>query len=95
LVWYRESSCPFGTEKSVHLQDAKSHWSLRNKTNSPEARVPLAWVEAYDINIWTHVAIYFPTEEYFAKHPEYYALVNGKRQPSQLCNTNEDVIAER
>ncbi|MEI6502021.1 MAG: DUF4838 domain-containing protein, partial [Armatimonadota bacterium] len=35
---------------------------------------------------------YFPTDQYFAEHPEYYSLVNGKRQPSQLCQTNEDVI---
>ena len=29
---------------------------------------------------------------YFEKHPEYYALRNGVRQPTQLCLTNEDVI---
>ncbi len=29
---------------------------------------------------------------YFAEHPEYYALVDGKRQPSQLCLTNPDVL---
>ena len=70
-----------------------STWSLRNKTNSPEARVPLAWGGSIRYQYLGHTsAIYFPTEEYFAKHPEYYALVNGKRQPSQLCNTNEDVI---
>ena len=28
---------------------------------------------------------------YFEEHPEYYALRNGKRQPTQLCLTNEDV----
>jgi len=33
-----------------------------------------------------------PPAQYFAQHPEYYALVNGKRQPSQLCTTNPDVI---
>lgn len=33
-----------------------------------------------------------PPAKYFAQHPEYYALVNGKRQPSQLCTTNPDVI---
>jgi hypothetical protein len=73
------------------MQD--SNWSLRNKTNTPHARVPLAWGGSIRYYGMGHTsASYFPTEQYFANHPEYYALVNGKRQPSQLCNTNEDVI---
>ncbi len=70
-----------------------SNWSLRNKTNTPQARVPLAWGGSLRFHHAAHTyAIYFPTEEYFGKHPEYYALINGKRQPTQLCHTNEDVI---
>jgi hypothetical protein len=69
------------------------NWSLRNKTNTPHARVPLAWGGSIRYHHMGHTyAAYFPTEQYFAAHPEYYALVNGKRQPSQLCHTNEDVI---
>jgi len=68
-------------------------WSLRNKTNTPHARIPRAWGGSIRYYHMGHTyARYFPTEEYFAEHPEYYALVNGKRQPSQLCHTNEDVI---
>jgi hypothetical protein len=68
-------------------------WSMRNKTNTPHARVPLAWGGSIRYYQMGHTyASYFPTEQYFAAHPEYYALVNGKRQPSQLCPTNEDVI---
>jgi len=33
-----------------------------------------------------------PASQYFAEHPEYFALRNGKRTPRQLCCTNEDVI---
>ena len=35
-----------------------------------------------------------PPEKYFKEHPEYFSLVNGKRQDgyAQLCCTNEDVI---
>ena len=29
---------------------------------------------------------------YFNSHPEYFALYNGERQPSQLCLTNENVF---
>lgn len=32
-----------------------------------------------------------PPQTYFEAHPEYYALVKGVRQPSQLCLSNEDV----
>ncbi len=68
-------------------------WSLRNKTNTPHARIPLAWGGSIRYHHMGHTyAAYFPTEVYFAEHPEYYALVNGSRQPSQLCHTNEDVI---
>lgn len=36
-----------------------------------------------------------PPSKYFAKHPEYYSLVNGRRlgHCSQLCLTNPDVLA--
>jgi hypothetical protein len=33
-----------------------------------------------------------PASQYFAAHPEYFALRKGKRKPSQLCSTNEDVV---
>jgi hypothetical protein len=70
-----------------------STWSLRNKTNTPHAQIPMAWGGSLRYHHMGHTyAAYFPTGQYFAEHPEYYALVNGKRQPSQLCHTNEDVI---
>lgn len=43
--------------------------------------------------IWGHSFFkIIPPKTYFATHPEYYALVNGKRQASQLCLSNEDVF---
>jgi hypothetical protein len=70
-----------------------TNWSLRNKTNTPHARIPLAWGGSLRYYNMGHTyAGYFPTQQYFAEHPEYYALVNGKRQATQLCHTNEDVI---
>ncbi len=32
-----------------------------------------------------------PAKTYFSTHPEYYAEVKGKRQPTQLCLSNENV----
>lgn len=33
-----------------------------------------------------------PPQQHFASHPEYFALWKGKRDPAQLCWTNEDAI---
>jgi len=33
-----------------------------------------------------------PAGKFFKTHPEYYALVKGVRQPTQLCLSNEDVF---
>jgi len=33
-----------------------------------------------------------PRERYFATHPEYYALVAGKRKPTQPCTSNPDLV---
>ena len=33
-----------------------------------------------------------PAKTFFKSHPEYYALVKGNRQPTQLCLSNEDVF---
>ena len=35
---------------------------------------------------------FLPYEVFFDKNPEYYALRNGKRLPTQLCLTNTDVL---
>ncbi len=40
----------------------------------------------------TLVNQYCKPEKYFDTHPEYYALVDGKRTASQLCLTNKDVL---
>ncbi|MCL4545158.1 MAG: DUF4838 domain-containing protein [Chloroflexi bacterium] len=33
-----------------------------------------------------------PATEHFASHPEYYALVDGRRQPTQLCLSHPEVF---
>ena len=39
----------------------------------------------------TLVNVFCKPSDYFDTHPEYFALVDGKRVPDQLCLTNEDV----
>lgn len=43
--------------------------------------------------VWGHSYFKFiPPKDYYPAHPEYFALVNGKRQPTQLCLSNEAVF---
>ncbi len=44
---------------------------------------PKMWGHTYDKLV--------PGKTYFKEHPEYFALVKGRRQPSQLCLANEEV----
>lgn len=68
-------------------------WSLHNRTNTPHARIPVSWGGSIRYHLMGHTyASYFPADKYFAEHPEYFALVNRKRQPTQLCCTNKDVV---
>ncbi|MFB6457385.1 DUF4838 domain-containing protein [Chitinophaga sp. Hz27] len=42
--------------------------------------------------LWGHSFFkIIPPQQYFAGHPEYFSLVNGSRQPMQLCLSNEQV----
>jgi hypothetical protein len=43
--------------------------------------------------MWVHTFNHLvPPEIYFKDHPEYYALRDGKRLPTQLCLTNPEVV---
>ncbi|WPQ62309.1 DUF4838 domain-containing protein [Chitinophaga sancti] len=43
--------------------------------------------------VWGHSFFKIvPPKTYFSAHPEYYALVDGKRQATQLCLSNEGVF---
>ena len=55
-------------------------WKLRNKVANPV------------VNHGHNLTNTLPPAVYFKKHPEYYALVNGKRRPTQLCTSNPNVI---
>lgn len=48
-------------------------------------------VEYLDRFAHTMTTVFCKSETYFADHPEYFALRNGKRIPNQLCLTNEKV----
>ena len=49
------------------------------------------WVRATTAHTWT---VFVPVENYYKDHPEYFAMINGKRSDSpvsHLCTSNPDV----
>ena len=79
----------------------RDEWALRHRMNSyvnaGGRDVGIIWKWGYH----TYGRL-LPPEKYYADHPEYFSLVNGKRmvftdpryQGNQLCTTNPDVIRE-
>ncbi len=52
-----------------------------------------AWNGGENWGLWVHTMFTLvPPEVYFDAHPEYYALMDGKRAKTQLCLTNPDVL---
>ncbi|MBQ0105880.1 MAG: DUF4838 domain-containing protein, partial [Armatimonadetes bacterium] len=71
----------------------KPLWAIKNRTNSPNSNIPLIYGGNIKYHFLVHTYFrYFPPEEYFKDHPEYFSEINGVRTPIQLCNTNPDVI---
>ncbi len=68
-------------------------WSLRNRTNAPDAKVPEEWGghAAYALFVHTFSTL-VPPDKYFAEHPEYFSEHNGQRDPGQLCMSNPEVV---
>jgi hypothetical protein len=70
-----------------------SLWCARNRMNGAmDTRKQPGGIESY----WA-VHTFFPLvppEEFYKKHPEYYSLINNKREykDAQLCLTNPDVL---
>ena len=69
-------------------------WSLRNRTNAPNAEVPEEYGGHMDYDgMFVHTAAQIvPPDKYFKTHPEYFAMQgDGARTPSQLCATEPAV----
>ncbi|MGQ9770267.1 MAG: DUF4838 domain-containing protein [Thermogutta sp.] len=72
-------------------------WCVRNRMNSSSARLgpehggKVRFGSGFFVHTFNRLV---PPEKYFDQHPEYFALVKGKRlkDRTQLCCTNEDVV---
>ncbi len=71
-------------------------WAVRNFSNSQSARIPSEWGGCIRYRGFVHTFYALvPPGEYFAKHPEWYSLIDGKRTAdhAQLCLTNPELRA--
>jgi hypothetical protein len=70
-------------------------WSLRNRTNAPDAAVPEEHGGHVDYDgMFVHTAAQLvPADKYFKDHPEFFAqTAEGKRSTAQLCPTELGVL---
>ena len=69
-------------------------WSARNRLNGHFHRLEAQHGGRYFFQPWAHSFVeLIPPPSFFAQHPEYFALVEGKRRAdAQLCLSNPDVI---
>ena len=69
-------------------------WAVRNYSNSQNAHIDEAHGGAINYEGFVHTFYpLVPPEQYSAAHPEWFALVNGKRifDNAQLCTTNPEL----
>ncbi|MBL9153049.1 MAG: DUF4838 domain-containing protein [Verrucomicrobiales bacterium] len=66
------------------FNDAARRWARRSR---------LGWVKSAVFGHSWEAAFALREGETFKQHPEWFALVNGKRRPPQMCTTHPDVIA--
>jgi hypothetical protein len=70
-------------------------WSLRNRSNAPDAKVPEEQGGHMDYDgMFVHTAGQIvPPDKYFKEHPDYFAQqADGKRTTAQICATHPDVV---
>jgi len=66
------------------FDDAARKWSRRSR---------LGWVKSAIFGHSWEAAFELREGQIFKDHPEWFALVNGKRRPPQMCTTHPEVIA--
>jgi hypothetical protein len=69
-------------------------WKARNGANGENARIPEAWGGSVLYKGFVHTAYQLvPPDKYFAPHPEWYSLIDGRRthDNAQLCLSNPEL----
>ncbi len=73
----------YGNYHTAAYGEASRKWYRRNR---------LAWTRSAVFGHSWYDAFNLRTDKVFAEHPEWFALVNGKRHPPQMCTTHPEVI---
>jgi len=83
----------------THLFDLQNPAFIYRQSYYPQSNDPeyLEWHHLHQFEdlwgVWGHSYFKFVNpKDYFSTHPEYFAQVNGKRAPMQLCLSNEAVF---
>jgi hypothetical protein len=87
----------FAVRDVGYFEAAQGLWPVRNRLNGAHAGGHLGpqWGGAVRYARFVHTFYdLVPPERYFAAHPEYFALVDGRRRPAlaQLCLTNPAIV---
>ena len=77
------------TTRTVHARSFYDHPDFAHKLRVTDEAFPTYVPEA---RVHTFHR-FLPADHFFQSHPEYYALRNGKRIPTQLCLTNDEVLS--
>ena len=87
---------PFAVRESTYPGFVDFHFAVRRKINGHWTDTPPAYGGREQLLGWCHtLSAILPPAEYFAKHPEWYAIYDGKRRPDgQLCLTNPEMRKE-
>jgi hypothetical protein len=75
----------------------REEWAYRNRCNNVRGDGRQSW--GFSIRPGVYHADYtlLPVDEYYPRHPEYFALVNGERcseKDTKLCVSDPEVVAE-
>ncbi|MCG6189569.1 DUF4838 domain-containing protein [Maribellus maritimus] len=89
----KKNSITFPPKDTTVIPKIKYRTTLYRDTEDPEYMDwhKLSTNESWGAFVHTIFSL-VPPDKYFASHPEYYALRNGKRLPTQLCLSNPEVV---
>jgi len=87
------NGCSYEYMPSITTRTVHSRLFYENPDFAAKHRVTENAFPRYVPKARVHTFQHFlPAEQHLKKHPEYYALRNGKRRSTQLCLTNEKVF---
>lgn len=86
------SAPSFATRDCLSLYLRSGHWAAKLRLNGHFANVNSLQGSKRGIYPFVHTFVHvIPPGRYFKTHPEYFSLIDGERNPKQLCLSNPKV----